>query len=194
MRIPAIVFLAVLLLAGPASAQRWEGYYQPTDTPRPDHRVLVLNPAGEAGTDRYDFLSLGDLMAPVYTFPDTATRYVALKASQSRPTFTATDMAAGGASPGLLTAAPIPRPDASGVWIGVAVPDNRPLTYATIGTADRRTDRTGAFVPQAGTVTLGGATYGVWVANQTYAAGLDGRYLFFARAASVPTTTTGGGE
>ena len=192
MRIVSATIL-VVLLAAPAMAQPWEGYYQPTASPRPDHQVLVLNPEGGAGADRYDFLSLADLMAPVYTFPDAATRYVAVKVSGTRPVFTAADMSAGGTSPGLLTAAPIPRPGGAAVWIAVAAPTNRPLTYAAVGASYGRTDRTGAFVPQPGTVTLGSSDYTVWVGNATIASGLDGNFMFFARGASVPAST-GGGE
>ena len=182
----AIALLA-LLIAAPAAAQDWERVFDTVEAGDGGYKVLMLDPSQpRSSTDRYKLVSLADLMAPVYTFPDSATRYVANKASATRPTFTATEMAAGGTSPGLLTAAPIPRPTATGVWVAVAVPENRPLTYGAIGTADRRTDRTGVFVPQAGTVTLGDDSYAVWVANETWSGGLDRRFMFFARAATVP--------
>ena len=180
--------ILAILIAAPALAQPWEGYYQPTSSPRPDFAVLALDPEGEHGPDRYHFVSLADLMAPVYTFPDNLTRYIAVKRSTGRPTFTAAELAAGATSPGLLTAAPVPRiPQGSGgVWVGVAVPAARPLTYTAFGSAESRTDRTGTFVPQAGAVTLDGAEHSVWVGNETIAFGLDRRHVFFAPGASVP--------
>ena len=174
--------LLLTAFAVPAAAQDWERVFSTVEAGEGAYKVLMLDPSEpRTSTDRYKLVSLADFMAPVYTFPDAATRYVALKAAATRPTFTAAEMAAGGTSSGLMTAAPIPRPTATGVWVAVAVPANRPLTYAAIGTADRRTDRTGAFVPQAGTVTLGGASYTVWVANETWSGGLDRRFMFFAR-------------
>ena len=69
----------VLCVTTSVMAQPWEGYYGATPTVQDDHQVLVLNPEGE-GQERYKFLSLPDLMAPVYTFPDTLVRYAAIKA------------------------------------------------------------------------------------------------------------------
>ena len=178
-----IAALLALFIAAPVSGQDWERVFTADPVPDPGFRVLMLNPeADRASTDRYKLVSLADLMAPVYTFPDSATRYVAVKPGGGRrPTFTATDMLAGGISSALADAAPIPRPSGPSTWVAVAVPENRPLTYAAIGDANKRTDRTGAFVRQSGTVTIADTPYTVWVSNATFSGALDGRRLYFAR-------------
>ena len=182
----ALAVVAAVALASPASAQDWAHFYPEADERRADMLVQVLDPEvprGERG--RYVNMTLGDLLAGVHTFPDTLARYVAVKAASSRPTFTAADLMAGSSSPGLLTAAGVPPLPAgeSGVWVAAAVPVHRPLSYAAIGVAGRRTDRTGAFVPQGSTVTLDGVEYSVWVANETVSLLLEGQFVFFDRAA-----------
>ena len=188
MRLVAICAL-VLLAAAPASAQDWERFYPEAAELKPEMLTLLLDPTVPRDQEgRYAWVSLRDLLAPVYTFPDAATRYVALKRAASRPTFTAAELAGGTTSSGLLTAAPVPRisQGSEGVWVGVGVPKNRPLTYTAFGSPASLTDRTGTFVPQSGAVTLGGTEYSVWVGNETIAFGLDRRHVFFARGALVP--------
>ena len=173
--------LATAIVASPASAQDWERIFGTDSAPPADFSVLMLNPGvGRDSPDRYKIVSLADLVAPFYTFPDSLTRYVAVKTGSHRPTFTAADMRAGNTSPALLKSARIPRPSQASGWVAVAVPLNRPLTYAAMGDRTVRHDRTGDFVRQAGTITLGGTAYTVWVADVTFSGATPNRSLYFS--------------
>ena len=121
MRISAVVLLAVLL-APPALAQPWEGYYETTDVRDGAMLVLVLDPDGE-GRTRYRFLALADLLRGAI---DLRERFAAAKtagpATEAPPAFGAGDFLAGSSASGLNIPAP-PLPDgASAVWLAVAEP------------------------------------------------------------------------
>ena len=188
----AIALLAALL-AAPASAQDWERFYPEAGELRPEMLALLLDPSTPRGQERrYVWVSLLDLL-PGYEFPDTHTRYVAVKAAlsptpvddESPPTFTAPDFLAGAS--GVGTAVGIERPAApenARIWIAAAVPSAVGLDYLAVGPANRF-NGVGSLYALQGAVQIGGVAHDVWAQTApSYAVGSE--YVFFAADAVTP--------
>ena len=150
-----IVYATILavLLAVPALAQPWEGYYQPTDDRRPDFAVLVLDPTGGPGADRYHFVSLETLFAGLDVFPDLRPRYVAVKARGIGldPAFTAAELLAGAVVNGVSGRREDPGPaDRRGVALARRRDAGGRGPGLCLGRPDEHGGRLPARVPAAG--------------------------------------------
>lgn len=184
MRRIVLTFLVVLCTASFALGQTWEGYYQPTDERREDFSVLVLDPNGGPGPDRYHFMPLSKLLAGLGVFDK---RYVAVLNSQRA--FTADDFRSGASGVGITEGVRLPAVPAgakSTVRVGVAIPAHAPIPHLAVGSVNSN-NHLSQFA-EGRPVQLDGLTYAVRVATYRTVRARTA-YVFFDAAA-----VAGGGE
>ena len=158
MRTTFATAVLVTILAAPARAQPWEGYYEATADRDGAMEVLVRDPDGE-GRTRYRFMSLADLL---HGAVDLHPRYAAAKTAgapaEAPPAFGVDDFLAGSSASGPSIPAPPLPDDASAVWLAVA----EPAGSAGSVFVGAQGNVTAIFRP-GGTVELGGRDYDVRV-------------------------------